>query len=77
MKVLGYIRVSSNKQVNEGSSLLNQKNMIEDYYNIKLTYEQISKLPCKSEKMSHSTIRKYIEDYEDNYEKLLSFLTTK
>jgi len=31
MKVLGYIRVSSNKQVNEGSSLLNQKNMIEDY----------------------------------------------
>lgn len=31
MKVLGYIRVSSNKQVNEGSSLLNQKTMIEDY----------------------------------------------
>jgi site-specific DNA recombinase len=31
MNVLGYIRVSSNKQVNEGSSLLNQKNMIEDY----------------------------------------------
>ena len=31
MKVLGYIRVSSNKQVSEGSSLFNQKNMIEDY----------------------------------------------
>jgi len=31
MKTLGYIRVSSNKQVNDGSSLLNQKKMIEDY----------------------------------------------
>jgi site-specific DNA recombinase len=31
MKVLGYIRVSSNKQVSEGSSLFNQKTMIEDY----------------------------------------------
>jgi DNA replication protein DnaC len=52
------------------------KNMIEEYYNIKLTIEQISKLPCRSEKMSHSTIRKYIEDYEDNYKKLLAYFET-
>jgi hypothetical protein len=48
--------------------------MIEDYFDIELTCDQISNLPDKDAKISHSSIRKYIEDYENNLEGLLEFL---
>jgi len=52
------------------------KQMIEDYFNKKLSSEEILKLPCKSSKISHSSLRKYLEDYETNLDELLEFLNT-
>jgi len=50
--------------------------IIEDYYEIKLNDSQKDKLPDKQSKLSYSSIRKYIEDYENNIEELLTFLET-
>lgn len=50
--------------------------IIEDYYQIKLTDIQKNKLPDKTSKLSYSSIRKYIEDFEDNIDNLLEFLET-
>ncbi len=52
-------------------------NMIEHYYQIKLSEEQKSKLPNKSHQISPATIRKYLEDYDTNLKGLLSFLSSK
>lgn len=52
------------------------KQMIEDYFKIKLSSEEILKLPCKSSKISHSSLRKYLEDYENNHDELITFLET-
>ncbi len=50
------------------------KNMIEKYYNINLSSDEIHKLPNKLNKLSHSTIKKYIEDYDNDYNELIKFL---
>ncbi len=50
------------------------KKMIEDYFDVELTCDQISSLPDKDSKISHSSVRKYIEDYENNLEGLIEFL---
>ena len=52
------------------------KQMVEDYFKIKLSSEQILRFPCKSSKISHSSLRKYLEDYENNQTKLFAFLET-
>ena len=52
------------------------KQMIEDYFDIKLKPDQILKLPCKSSRISHSSLRKYLEDYENNHSELFSYLET-
>ena len=53
------------------------KDMIEDYYNIILDKEEIDKLPVSSNKLSHSSMRKFLEDYEDNHRGLIEFLITQ
>ncbi len=49
------------------------KEMIEDYFDIQLTCEQIDVLPDYDSKISYSSIRKYIEDYENNLDGLIAF----
>ena len=51
-------------------------NMIEYNYNIKLTREQISKLPDRTHCITPATLRKYIDE-ESKYEKLINFLNQK
>ena len=51
-------------------------NMIEYNYNIKLTEEQLSKLPDRTHAISPATLRKYIDE-EPSYEKLINFLNQK
>lgn len=53
------------------------KEMIEDYYKITLSKEEIDNLPDSSNKLSHSSMRKFLEDYENNYRELLSYLNTQ
>ncbi len=48
--------------------------MIEKFYAIKLTDNEKSLLPDKCDKIPHSSIRKFIEDYEDNYKGLINYL---
>jgi transcriptional regulator of heat shock response len=51
--------------------------MIEHYYQIKLSEEQKTKLPDKSHQISPATIRKYLEDYEDDLKGLITYLHSK
>ena len=50
--------------------------IIEDYYDVKLSEKEIAKLPNKKSKLSFSSIRKYIEDFENNLDELLNYLET-
>jgi ATP-dependent Zn protease len=51
-------------------------NMIEFNYNIKLSQDQISKLPDRTHSISPATLRKYIDE-ESNYENLINILNQK
>lgn len=51
--------------------------MIEYYYNVKLTEDEKSNIPNIDKlNISHSTIRKYIEMYENNLYELINYLNT-
>ena len=50
------------------------KSMIEKFYDIILTEKEIEKLPDIEIKMSHSTIKKLLDDYDDNLPELLIYL---
>ncbi len=52
-------------------------NMIEHYYQIKLSEEQKTKIPDKSHQISPATIRKYLEDYEEDSKGLINYLHNK
>jgi len=51
-------------------------NMIEFNYNIKLSNQNISKLPDRTHSISPATLRKYIDE-ESDYQKLINFLNQK
>lgn len=53
------------------------KHMIQDYYLITLDKDEIDKLPDNSNKLSHSSMRKFLEDYEDNHRGLIEFLASQ
>ena len=50
------------------------QHIIEEYYEIKLTQDQIDKLPDEVHKIAASSVIKYIEDYNNNLEELINFL---
>ncbi len=52
-------------------------NMIEHYYQEKLSEEQKSKIPDKTHQISPATIRKYLEDYEYDLKGLITYLHNK
>ena len=49
------------------------QHIIEEYYEVKLTQDQIDKLPDETHKIVASSVIKYIEDYSDNLEELIKF----
>jgi len=51
--------------------------MIEFYYQIKLSKDEITYLPDRKHNISPATIKKYMEEHENNYKELLSLLKTK
>jgi ATP-dependent 26S proteasome regulatory subunit len=52
-------------------------NLIEFYYQIKLTPDEIQHLPDRKHKISPATMKKYMEENEKNYIELLIKLKTK
>lgn len=51
--------------------------MIEHYYQIKLSDNQKGRLPDRTHQISPATIRKYLEDYENNSNGLIKYLQSK
>jgi hypothetical protein len=48
--------------------------IIENNYQVKLSEEQIQRLPDRDSSLSHTTIIKFSQDYEDNLDRLISVL---
>lgn len=56
------------------ASKTNIVNIIEQFFIVKLTEEQLQRLPDKDAELSHTTINKLAQDNEDNLEDLISVL---
>jgi hypothetical protein len=50
------------------------RSIIEKFYDVELTEREVAKLPDIDSKIPHSTIKKLIDDYDDNISELLNYL---